>query len=131
MAKYFGTDGLRGRVGEDQLLNKKFVTSLATAIATYAGKGLVLIGRDTRLSGEWIEDIFIQVLTNHGIEVKSLGVVPTTALSYITSRTEATLGVVITASHNPEPWNGIKLFCEHGRKLRDEEIRKIERRLEC
>ena len=124
--KYFGTDGLRGRVGEGQLLTKEFVTRLANAIAQYIKVGPVLIGRDTRPSGVWIEEIFVQVLSSHGLQVSSLGVIPTTALSYIVSRTDAVLGIVITASHNPPEWNGFKLFDESGRKLRDEDIRIIE-----
>jgi len=122
--KYFGTDGLRGRV--DDLITEDFVTRLAKAIAKFVDCGTVLIGRDTRPSGVWIEKIFINVLTSHGIKVHSLGVVPTTALSYIVAKTDANLGIVVTASHNPPEWNGIKLFDESGRKLKDEIIRKIE-----
>ena len=128
MSRYFGTDGLRGRVGE--LLNEDFVVRLANAIADFVGSGIVYIGRDTRPSGEWIEQTFIDAFTATGIKVKCLGIIPTTALSYIVANTDANLGVMITASHNPEPWNGVKIFDATGRKLKTEEVLQIERNLD-
>ena len=135
MHKYFGTDGLRGLVGRD--LTDDFVGRLAGAVASFAMKNSpppgeangvvkVLIGRDTRPSGEWIENIFVNALQARDIEVVRVGVVPTTALSFLTREEGAGLGIMITASHNPVDWNGVKLFDSDGRKLKNDKVSAIE-----
>ncbi|PAW64094.1 MAG: phosphoglucosamine mutase [Opitutia bacterium Tous-C1TDCM] len=128
---YFGTDGVRGPYG-GPLLNETFVARLAQAAATWrlgqrrGSAGTVLIGRDTRASGEALEAAVARGLRAAGAEPVSLGVVPTPAVARAVRRTQADLGVVITASHNPAADNGIKFFGPAGMKLTDAEEAAIE-----
>ena len=131
--KYFGTDGIRGRAGEGKL-SKETIARLGMAIGRYLYNtrpgSEVVIGRDTRRSGLWIESLLITGLVSHGINVRRLGVLPTAATSFLTKYKGASLGMMVTASHNPSHDNGIKFFGPDGRKFNDKTQREIERLLE-
>jgi phosphoglucosamine mutase len=132
--KYFGTDGIRGRVGEYPI-TPQFVMHLGYA----AGKVLaslgsertgVLIGKDTRISGYMLESALEAGLIAAGIDVYLAGPVPTPAVAYLTRALRLQAGIVISASHNPFADNGIKFFSAHGAKLPDETERAIEAALD-
>lgn len=126
---YFGTDGVRGPYG-GPLVNEAFAERLGFAVADgLPEKGRVLIGRDTRASGESLERAIARGIRRAGAEPFSLGVVPTPAVARSVVKEGAALGVVITASHNPAADNGIKFFGPTGMKLTDEEEAAIEARL--
>ena len=129
MGKYFGTDGIRGVAGEglDAELAFKIGRAAATALARTDGKRpTVMIARDTRISCDMLEAAISAGLCSTGANVALLGVLPTPAAAYLTIKTEADMGVVISASHNPYEHNGIKLFGADGYKLNDELEEKIE-----
>jgi phosphoglucosamine mutase len=118
--RYFGTDGVRGVVGED--LTVELVERLATAATVWSGSGRVFVGRDTRASGAELEQAFARgVVAAGGVAVLG-GVLPTPAIALLA----LDLGVVITASHNPPQYNGFKIFDHHGRKLPDSAELEIE-----
>lgn len=120
--KYFGTDGIRGRVGESAI-NPEFITKLGWAAGkVLAGKGTnkVLIGKDTRLSGYMLESALEAGLSAAGLNVGLLGPMPTPAIAYLTKTFRSEAGIVISASHNPYYDNGIKFFSSNGFKLDDE-----------
>jgi len=129
--KYFGTDGVRGRVGEHPL-TVDFALRLASAAARALAPngGTVLIGKDTRLSGYMFEAALEAGFTAAGVNVMLLGPCPTPAIAYLTKRVECDFGVVISASHNPYEDNGIKFFDGQGGKLSDEIELRIEQHLE-
>tara|TARA_B100001094_G_C18189590_1_gene806187 strand:+ start:3284 stop:4627 length:1344 start_codon:yes stop_codon:yes gene_type:complete len=119
MAQYFGTDGIRGRVGEG-----KMTPMLALKLGWAAGKVLarhgthtVLIGKDTRVSGYMLESALEAGLSSAGVHTKLLGPMPTPAVAYLTHTFRAEAGIVISASHNPYYDNGIKFFGANGKKL--------------
>ena len=130
--KYFGTDGVRGPyVGP--VINEDFAARLAQAAARWArssGSGRVLIGRDTRASGAALMEAVAQGLRAGGAEPVSLGVLPTPAVARAVRESDARLGVMITASHNPASDNGIKFFGADGVKLTDADELAIEALLE-
>jgi len=120
--KYFGTDGIRGRVGEPTI-SPDFVVKLGWA----AGRvlcgdrgGKVLIGKDTRISGYMFESALEAGLVAAGVDIRLLGPMPTPGVAYLTRTFRAAAGIVITASHNPYDDNGIKFFSANGDKLPDE-----------
>ena len=119
--KYFGTDGLRGRVGEPPM-TVDFALRLASAVARVLipNGGTVVIGKDTRVSGYMFESALEAGFVAAGVDVKLLGPLPTPAIAVLTRKFEADLGVVISASHNPYFDNGIKFFNGEGQKLSDE-----------
>lgn len=119
--KYFGTDGLRGRVGEPPM-TVDFALRLASAVARVLvpNGGTVVIGKDTRVSGYMFESALEAGFVAAGVDVKLLGPLPTPAIAVLTRKFEADLGVVISASHNPYYDNGIKFFDGEGQKLSDE-----------
>jgi len=125
--KYFGTDGIRGTVGEEPL-TAEFVLRLASAAGRVLAPngGTVAIGKDTRLSGYMFESALEAGFVAVGMDVLLLGPVPTPGIAYLTRSLGADLGVVISASHNPYYDNGIKFFDRMGRKLSDEIEEKIE-----
>lgn len=136
MLKYFGTDGVRG------LANSELTPELAFKLGRFGGYVLiqhangeehpqVLVGRDTRISGQLLEYSLISGLLSVGIEVLQLGVITTPAVAYLTKATGAIAGVMISASHNPAPDNGIKFFGKDGYKLSDEQEEEIERYLDA
>lgn len=119
--KYFGTDGIRGKVGES-VINPEFVTKLGWAAGkVLAGQGTnkVLIGKDTRISGYMLESALEAGLSAAGIHISLLGPMPTPAIAYLTKTFRAEAGIVISASHNPYYDNGIKFFSSDGYKLDD------------
>jgi phosphoglucosamine mutase len=120
--KYFGTDGIRGRVGEN-LINPEFVIKLGWAAGkVLAGHGTnkVLIGKDTRISGYMLESALEAGLSAAGINIGLLGPMPTPAIAYLTKTFRSEAGIVISASHNPYYDNGIKFFSANGMKLDDD-----------
>lgn len=136
MAKYFGTDGIRGRVGAAPI-TPDFVMRLGCAAgkvltkSTPAGtKPTVLIGKDTRISGYMLEAALEAGFAAAGVDVLLAGPVPTPAVAYLTRALRLSAGVVISASHNPFEDNGIKFFSEHGNKLPDALEAEIEAALE-
>ncbi|MCP4000261.1 MAG: phosphoglucosamine mutase [Gammaproteobacteria bacterium] len=128
--KYFGTDGIRGTVGEEPL-TAEFALRLASAAARVLAPdgGTVAIGKDTRVSGYMFESALEAGFVAAGMDVMLLGPVPTPAIAYLTRSLGADLGVVISASHNQYQDNGIKFFDRQGRKLSDEIEAKIETNL--
>jgi len=127
--EYFGTDGVRGSYG-GPMINEGFAEKLGFAAASWLkAKGRVLIGRDTRFSGESLEAAVARGLRAGGAEPVSLGVVPTPAVARAVVKEGAALGVVVTASHNPAEDNGLKFFGPRGVKLTDEDEARIEAKL--
>lgn len=119
--KYFGTDGIRGHVGEAPI-TPDFVMKLGWAagrVLGRGGQGRVLIGKDTRISGYMFESALESGLSAAGMDSCLLGPLPTPAIAYLTCSTQATAGIVISASHNPFQDNGIKFFSADGMKLPD------------
>jgi len=121
--KYFGTDGIRGTVGQAPI-TPDFVLRLAHAVGRVLKRGearpTVLIGKDTRISGYMLESALESGFNSAGVDVVLLGPVPTPAVAYLTRAQRASLGVVISASHNPFADNGIKFFSAQGNKLPDD-----------
>jgi phosphoglucosamine mutase len=130
--KYFGTDGIRGRVGTGPI-TPEFVLKLGWAVGkVFAGSGRskVIIGKDTRISGYMFESALEAGLVAAGVDVAMLGPMPTPAIAYLTRTFHAQAGIVISASHNPYPDNGIKFFSSTGTKLDDEVELAIERQMD-
>lgn len=124
--QFFGTDGVRGTYG-GPIINESFAARLGEAAGRWSGgRGKVLIGRDTRASGPVLVDAVARGLAAAGLEPVSLGALPTPAVARAVRLTGATLGVVVTASHNPASDNGIKFFGAGGVKLTDEDELAIE-----
>jgi phosphoglucosamine mutase len=129
--KFFGTDGVRGKVGEHPM-TVEFALKLASAAARVLAPkgGTVLIGKDTRLSGYMFEAALEAGFVASGVNVMLIGPLPTPGIAYLTRKFECSFGVVISASHNPYDDNGIKFFDRDGGKLSDEIEEKIEAELE-
>lgn len=131
--QYFGTDGIRGTVGQAPI-TPDFVLRLAHAVGRVLKRSearpTVLIGKDTRISGYMLESALESGFNSAGVDVVLLGPVPTPAVAYLTRAQRASLGVVISASHNPFADNGIKFFSAHGTKLPDDWERAVEAALE-
>lgn len=126
--RYFGTDGIRGRVGELPI-TPDFVLKLGWAagkVFARQGKKRILIGKDTRLSGYMFESALEAGLSAAGVDVYLLGPMPTPGIAYLTQTFHADAGIVISASHNPFEDNGIKFFSAQGEKLDDEIEHEIE-----
>ncbi|MEO6581104.1 MAG: phosphoglucosamine mutase [Sphingomicrobium sp.] len=130
--KFFGTDGIRGRVN-DAPMTAEIAMRVGQAAGAHFLRGdhrhRVVIGKDTRLSGYMMESAMVAGFTSVGMDVVLLGPMPTPAVAMLTRSMRADLGVMISASHNPFVDNGIKLFGPDGYKLSDEDERSIERRL--
>lgn len=134
MAKLFGTDGIRGIANKD--LNALLAFRVGQAAATVLskdkeGQTIFTIGKDTRISSDMLEAALIAGLCSAGASVMPLGVVPTPAVAYITVASGADAGIVISASHNPFEYNGIKIFNSKGFKLSDELEEQIEEYVLC
>ncbi len=126
--KYFGTDGIRGKVGEHPI-TADFLLKLGWAagkVFASEGHNFVLVGKDTRISGYMFESALEAGLTAAGVDTYLLGPMPTPAVAYLTRTLRAQAGIVISASHNPYYDNGIKFFSINGTKLPDETELKIE-----
>ncbi len=124
MARLFGTDGVRGVANQD--LTAELALALGAAAArrltraATAGRRLAVVGRDPRASGEMLEAAVIAGVTSEGVDALRVGVLPTPAVAYLTAAYDADFGVMISASHNPMPDNGIKIFGPGGHKLGDD-----------
>ena len=129
--RFFGTDGVRGRVGEAPM-TVEFALRLASAAARVLAPqgGKALIGKDTRLSGYMFEAALEAGFVAAGVDVWLTGPMPTPGVAVLTKRKADTLGVVISASHNPYEDNGIKFFDNSGEKLSDEQEERIEAEME-
>jgi len=128
MSKLFGTDGVRGVAGTSPL-DPVTVTRLGAALVRvlpHRGAGRVLVGRDTRESGDWIEQALARGVASQGAQLVSTGIVPTPAVAYLTGSRDFDAGLVISASHNPFQDNGIKIFSGHGQKFAEAQERDIE-----
>ncbi|NKY89199.1 phosphoglucosamine mutase [Nocardia veterana] len=128
MGRLFGTDGVRGLANES--LSPELALQISAAAAQVLGRGgpraVAVVGRDPRASGEMLEAAVTAGLTAAGMSVLSVGVLPTPAVAYLTAAYDACLGVMISASHNAMPDNGIKIFAAGGHKLDDSIEDKIE-----
>lgn len=141
MGQLFGTDGVRGVAGRD--LDARLAMRVAAAAAFVLGgfadhgvadhgvpaRPVAVVGRDPRASGEFLEAAVIAGLAGNGVDVIRLGVIPTPGVAYLTDAVAADFGVMLSASHNPAPDNGIKFFASGGLKLPDEIEDKIEARM--
>jgi len=130
--KYFGTDGIRGRVGEHPI-TAEFMLKLGWAtgrVLASSGGDLVIIGKDTRISGYMFESALEAGLSAAGVDIRLLGPMPTPAIAYLTRTLHACAGIVISASHNPFADNGIKFFSGEGTKLPDDIEQAIEAELD-
>ena len=120
--QYFGTDGIRGTVGIAPI-TPDFVLRLAHAVGQVLRqteeRPTVMIGKDTRISGYMLESALESGFNSAGVDVILLGPLPTPGVAYLTRALRASLGVVISASHNPFADNGIKFFSAQGAKLPD------------
>jgi phosphoglucosamine mutase len=131
MGRLFGTDGVRG-LANGELLTPELALSVAVAAARVliesdrSHQPLAIVGRDPRASGEMLEAAVVAGLTSAGANVVRVGVLPTPAVAYLVGQTQADLGVMLSASHNAMPDNGIKLFAAGGLKLPDELEARIE-----
>ncbi|HET6546012.1 MAG TPA: phosphoglucosamine mutase [Rhodanobacteraceae bacterium] len=132
--KYFGTDGIRGQVGEWPV-TAEFMLKLGRAAGVVLtgrnGKATVLIGKDTRVSGYMFESALEAGLVAAGADVRLLGPMPTPAVAYLTRSLRASAGIVISASHNPHQDNGVKFFSSAGEKLADAMELAIEREIDA
>ncbi|MFD1494946.1 phosphoglucosamine mutase [Streptosporangium lutulentum] len=141
MGRLFGTDGVRGVAGRD--LTAELAMDLSVAAAHVLGdagafhasvgrrgRPVAVVGRDPRASGEFLEAAVVAGLASSGVDVLRLGVLPTPAVAYLTTALRADMGVMISASHNPAPDNGIKFLTRGGYKLPDAMENEIEQRLD-
>ncbi|MBK2267263.1 phosphoglucosamine mutase [Francisella philomiragia] len=133
MAKYFGTDGIRGEVGKS-VIKAEFMQKLGNAVGTLINDngypGFVIIGQDTRSSGKFLKFALVSGLNAAGIDVIDLGVVPTPIVAFMTVKYKAAAGFVITASHNKFTDNGVKLFSSSGFKLDDALEEEVEAKID-
>ncbi|MGP8153176.1 MAG: phosphoglucosamine mutase [Smithella sp.] len=129
MNKLFGTDGIRG-IANQHPMTTEVASNVGRAIAHLSKKEghtpRILIGRDTRLSGDMFESAIISGICSMGVNAISVGVIPTPGIAFLTHDMRADAGIVISASHNPSQDNGIKIFNSEGFKLSDEKENKIE-----
>ena len=132
MGKLFGTDGIRGVVGENLTADLAFRTGKAIAAVLKEEKGrkpVITIGKDTRISSDMLESALIAGICSVGGDVMPFGVLPTPAVAYLTVLKGADAGIVISASHNPYEHNGIKVFNEKGYKLPDAIEEQVEEKI--
>jgi len=133
--KYFGTDGIRGTVNQNNITGEKFF-KFGLAVATYfknqkKNKQIAIIAKDTRLSGYTLEPALVSGLASGGMHIFTLGPLPTNGLAMLTKFMKANMGIMITASHNPHYDNGLKLFGPDGMKLSDQIEKKIEKLIDA
>ncbi len=130
MGRLFGTDGVRGVANRELTAELGMALSAAAArrlaVPTASRRRVAVVGRDPRASGEMLEAAVIAGITSEGVDVLQAGVLPTPAVAYLTAAYDADFGVMISASHNPMPDNGIKIFGPGGHKLDDDAEDRIE-----
>ncbi|MCI8480199.1 MAG: phosphoglucosamine mutase [Oscillibacter sp.] len=132
MGKLFGTDGIRGVVGENLTAEMAFRVGQAVASALEEEIGrrpVVVLGKDTRVSSDMLESALMAGICDMGGDVKPVGTIPTPAVAYLARQERADAGIVISASHNPYEHNGIKVFSGQGYKLSDEMEERIEEKI--
>ncbi len=122
--QFFGTDGIRDK---QEFFNEEFLLKFCSAIYKKYGKTKIVIGRDTRSSGKRIVDGLISYLSGYAMNVFDAGIVPTGALAFLTRTYGASVGIMVTASHNPPEYNGLKLFNAHGGKISRKDEQEIEK----
>lgn len=121
--RHFGTDGIRGKA---EIFTKEYLKKVARATLSALPNAKVVIGRDTRESGQFIENQLADALLEYGGRVVVIGMVATPVLAYITQQLKGDFGIMISASHNQPEYNGIKFFSDKAEKLRDEQEKKID-----
>ncbi|HEV7625544.1 MAG TPA: phosphoglucosamine mutase, partial [Streptomyces sp.] len=132
MGRLFGTDGVRGVANDGLTAELALGLSVSAAhvlaeVGSFEGhRPTAVVGRDPRASGEFLEAAVVAGLASAGVDVLRVGVLPTPAVAYLTGSLGADLGVMLSASHNPMPDNGIKFFAQGGHKLADELENRIE-----
>src|SRR6188768_3108788 len=124
--RLFGTDGVRGVAGVWPLDPPTVARLGAAVVRTHGGAPKIVVGRDTRESGEWIAREFARGVVSAGGQMTSVGIMPTPGVAYLAQSRGFDLGVVLSASHNPYGDNGIKVFSGHGRKFGEDVERAIE-----
>lgn len=129
MGIFFGTDGVRGVVNKD--LTDSLAQIVGNALARKKKGAKIILGRDTRVSGSFISSAFAAGALMGGANVIDVGIIPTAGISYLVKTQRADFGVVISASHNPKQYNGIKVFDRYGRKLGEKEESDLERYFCC
>ena len=133
--KYFGTDGIRGTVNQNNITGDKFFRFAIAAGAYFKTKkkrrAITIIAKDTRLSGYTLEPALVSGLASGGMHIFTLGPLPTNGLAMLTNLMKANMGIMITASHNPYYDNGLKLFGPDGMKLSDQIEKKIEKLIDA
>ena len=132
MGKLFGTDGIRGIVGENLTAELAYRVGQAVTLVLLEEKGempLITIGMDTRVSSDMLEGALIAGITSVGGDVMPLGTIPTPTVAYLTIKVGADAGIVISASHNPFEHNGIKVFNGQGYKLSDALENRVEEKI--
>ena len=132
MGKLFGTDGIRGIAGQTLTAELAFHVGQAVAAVLTEKKGsrpLVTIGKDTRISSDMLEAALMAGICSVGGDVMPLGTIPTPAVAFLTVQQRADAGIVISASHNPYAYNGIKVFNEKGYKLPDAIEEQVEEKI--
>ena len=129
MGIFFGTDGVRGVVNND--LTEELAQMVGNALARKKKKAFIIVGRDTRVSGCYLTAALTTGALKGGANVVDVGIVPTAAISYLVKNKKADFGVMISASHNPKEYNGIKIFDSTGRKLNEKEEAALERFFAC
>jgi phosphoglucosamine mutase len=132
MSRMFGTDGVRGVANADLTADIAYKLGRAGAYVLTKGthKPRILVGKDTRISGDMLEDALVSGILSVGAEAVRVGIIPTPAIAYLTRKYNADAGVVISASHNPVEYNGIKFFNGEGFKLSDDLEDRIQRVIE-
>lgn len=129
MGIFFGTDGVRGIVNND--LTEEIAQMVGNALARKKKKASIIVGRDTRVSGSYLTAAFATGALKGGANVLDVGIIPTAGISYLVKHKKADFGVMISASHNPKEYNGIKIFDSSGRKLSEKEENQLERFFAC
>ena len=125
LSKLFGSSGVRSLVNVD--LTPFLAAEVGLAVATFSKADKVLVARDTRVSGLMLENALVSGLISGGVDVESSGILPTPVLAFLTREVGADVGVMITASHNPPQYNGIKIFNGQGLAYDEKEQNEIER----
>ena len=134
LKKYFGTDGIRGKVNGDKINGDMFFT-FGLAVGTYFNnpkkpKQVAIIAKDTRLSGYTLEPAWVSGLTSAGMTVFTFGPLQTNGLTMLNNKLKSNIGLMITSSHNTYDDNGLTLFGPDGLKLSDKREKKIEKRID-
>ena len=129
--KLFGTSGIRGKIGSE--INSELALKIGKSLAKYLNNtGKVVIGYDTRTTNRMLEQAITAGLIEHGVDVVKIGMVPTPLVGYATLKLDGDAGIMLTASHNPSQYNGIKLWNKNGMAYTPEQEERIEEILnEC